>query len=75
MDENLLNSICNQVYKKFPEVNGIRPKLQAMSKGTTSQHILIFSGKAKTASGTSIARVVRVVVSSEGKIIKMSTSK
>ena len=75
MDEKTLSSICDQVYHRFPEVNGIRPKLQSMSKGATSQHVLIFSTKATAANGKSLPRVVRVVVSSDGKIVKMSTSK
>jgi hypothetical protein len=75
MDAKALSSICDEVYQRFPEVNGVRPKLQSMSKGTASQHVLIFSGHATTASGKSMERVVRVVVSADGKVIKMSTSK
>lgn len=75
MDAKTLSSICDQVYHRFPEVNGVRPKLQSMSKGQVSQHILIFSKQASGADGKSIQRVVRVVVSSEGNIVKMSTSK
>jgi len=75
MDENTLTSICEQVYHRFPEVKGVRPKLQPMSKGPTSQHILIFSGKASGENGKTIQRVVRVVVGDNGKIVKMSTSK
>jgi hypothetical protein len=75
MDAKTLETICEQVYHKFPEVKGIRPKLQPLSKGKTSQHILVFASHATTASGTSMSRVVRVVVSEAGQIIKMSTSK
>jgi hypothetical protein len=75
MDAKTLSSICDQVYQKFPEVNGVRPKLQAMSKGQVSQHVLIFSSTATASNGKSMNRVVRVVVGSDGKIVKMSTSK
>jgi hypothetical protein len=75
MDAKKLDSICDQVYHKFPEVKGVRPKLQPLTKGKASQHVLIFSSHATTASGTSMTRVVRVVVSEDGQIIKMSTSK
>lgn len=75
MDAKTLSSICDQVYHKFPEVNGVRPKLQPLSKGTISQHVLIFSSKATGMNGKAIPRVVRVVVNAEGKIVKMSTSK
>ena len=33
MDAKTLETICEQVYHKFPEVKGIRPKLQPLSKG------------------------------------------
>jgi hypothetical protein len=75
MDAKTLDHVCDQVYRKYPEVKGVRPKLQPLSKGTTSQHVLIFSSHATSTSGQTIPRVVRVVVNGEGKIVKMSTSK
>lgn len=75
MDDRELSTICDQVYNRYPEVNGVRPKLQPMAKGGVSQQILIFTGKAKAENGKSISRIVRVVVGSNGKIVKMSTSK
>lgn len=75
MDAKTLSGVCEQVYRKYPEVQGIRPKLQPLSKGSVSQHVLIFSSHATSSSGKSIPRVVRVVVNAEGKIVKMSTSK
>jgi len=75
MDAKTLSSVCEQVYRKYPEVQGVRPKLQPISKGPSSQHILIFASHATSSSGHSIARLVRVVVNGEGKIVKMSTSK
>lgn len=75
MDAKTLGTICDQVYHKFPEVKGVRPKLQPLSKGKASQHVLIFSSHATAANGVSLNRVVRVVVNEDGQIIKMSTSK
>ena len=66
-----LASICRQVYKKFPEVNGVLPRERAQG----SQTLLIFEGSAQTANGKTIKRVVRVVVSDEGKIVKTTTSR
>lgn len=54
MDAKTLGTICEQVYHKFPEVKGVRPKLQPLSKGKTTTHVLIFSSHATTASGTSL---------------------
>ncbi len=75
MDAKTISGICEQVYRKYPEVRGARPKLQPLSKGPVSQHVLIFTGKSSTDSGRSLSHTVRVVVNAEGKIVKMSSSK
>jgi hypothetical protein len=72
MEKKLLTSICNQVYSRFPEVKGVSPKIQA--HGDTGQ-VLIFKGQASGADGRAIQRIVRVVVSLEGKISKITTSR
>ena len=72
MEKKLLTSICNQVYSRFPEVKGCVPRVQA--HGDTGE-ILIFKGQASGADGKTIQRVVRVVVSRDGKISKMTTSR
>jgi hypothetical protein len=71
MDRSLLNSICNQVYRKFPETSGAQPKVTARPE---DQFLLIFKASVKTADGRSLPRTVRVVADARGKIIKMTTS-
>lgn len=73
MDSKTLSSISKQVYQRFPEVQGASPKVQ--SQGNTDQYLLIYTGNVKTADGKTLKRMVRVVVSAQGKIIKMSTSR
>lgn len=75
MDQDILSKVCNQVYSKFPEVNGKKPKIQTQDKADGVNYLVIFSGSGKTANGSVISRVVRVVVSDTGKIIKMTTSR
>ncbi len=75
IDSDILSKICSQVYSRFPEVNGVRPKVQSQSKSGDINYLLIFTGSAKSSSGTVLSRVVRVVASENGKIIKVTTSK
>lgn len=79
MDDRQLNSISSQVSRKFPEVAGVKPqvKLQSSQNSKSSQatYLITYRGKAKTADGKSIMRIVRVTASDTGKIIKMSTSR
>jgi hypothetical protein len=80
MDNKHLDSICKQIYKRFPELSGSRPKVQAQKLNTgdsevPSQYLLIFQGARTTADGKSINRIVRVVASDQGKILKVTTSR
>jgi hypothetical protein len=72
MDKQTIDNICSQVYRQFPEVKGVRPKVK---KYTTTSNLLVFSGKAKTADGKSIPRIVRVVVGNNGSIEKITTTR
>lgn len=72
MERQLLSSICDQIYRKFPEVSGKQPKVSTQSDDQT---LLIFSGSAMAADGRKITRTVRVVASNSGKIIKVTTSR
>jgi len=73
MEKKLMTSICNQVYARFPEVKGALPKLQPF--GDTGSQVMIFKGHATAADGKAISRIVRVVVSPDGKISKITTSR
>ncbi len=72
MDSKTLDNICGQIYRRFPEVKGCRPKVSSM---TSTQSLLIFTGKGQVPNGASISHTVRVVVSADGKILKTTTSR
>lgn len=72
MDRQLLSNVCEQVYHRFPEVSGSRPKVQSRPG---DQFLLVFTGASKAADGRKINQTVRVVVSQSGKIIQMTASK
>jgi hypothetical protein len=83
MDPKTLQKISNQVYRQFPEVAGVQPKVRqrpsagkpASTNGSSETYLLTFQGKASLGSGKSMPRLVRVVATSQGKIIKISTSR
>lgn len=72
MDAKTLTAINEKVYRKFPEVKGKRPTKRSQPNDNT---LLIYKGSGKAPNGTIIDRIVRVTVSPNGKIIKMSTSR
>jgi hypothetical protein len=77
MDSKTINSVCSQIYRQFPEVNGVQPKVQPQSNSSQagSTYLLIFKGTAKTADGKNLPRIVRATVNDQGKIIKVTTSR
>ena len=72
-----LRSISQEVYKKFPELNGVSPEIQnrnaSTAKSIPQQYLLIFKGA--QSAPKSIVRVVRVTADTEGRVLKISTSK
>lgn len=81
MNNDLLPTINNQIYRQFPEFSGVKPSIQkhAPSKNPSEQtpitYLLIYSIHAQVANNKSMVRVVRVVVNEKGKIIKVTTSR
>lgn len=71
MDAHTLDSICTQVYRRFPAVTGARPSVQTQGANT----LLIFRSKAAAENGKTINVIVRAVVDPSGKILKASTSR
>jgi hypothetical protein len=72
MDRQALKSICDQIYRRFPEVSGSQPKVQDRPG---SQYLIIFNGSGKAADGRKIGRTVRVVADQQGHVLKVTTSR
>jgi hypothetical protein len=81
MDGKVLESICKQIYRRFPEVSGSKPRVQTQplpARGTAksaSNYLLIFRGSGAAEDGRSISRTVRVVTDERGRILKVTTSR
>ena len=81
MDAKALKSISTQIYRRFPEVAGIQPKVQTQSgsqinsSSSSQTYLLTYRGTATASNGKSIPRIVRVTANAHGKILKVSTSR
>lgn len=81
MNERLITNVCREVYRRFPEMRGTRPKIQsygsakANAANPSPKFLLIFRGKGESNEHQTIPYAVRVVVTEQGKIIKMSMSR
>ncbi|MRR32985.1 hypothetical protein EG834_22230, partial [bacterium] len=70
MDAKTISAVCKQVYAKFPEVNGAKPKVKPQTEDT---FLMVFEGTGTAANGAAIRRTVRAVVNASGKITKLTT--
>jgi hypothetical protein len=83
MDPETVEKIARKIYRQFPEVAGIKPKVrkQPLPKGQRRPsflpvtYLITFGSTAKTANGRNIPRWVRVVATINGRIIKITTSR
>jgi len=72
MNAQSKSSVCNAVYRQFPELRGANPTVKELPG---DKYQLIFHGKAKTENGKTPPRTVRVVADETAKILKLSTSR
>jgi hypothetical protein len=71
MEKDSVAAICKQIYRQFPEVNGVKPSVKPQGNG----YLLVFHGSAGMGGGKKIERTVRVVAEESGKISKVTTSR
>lgn len=79
MNSKAITDIKQRIYRQFPEVSGEQPsvKVQASTKspGQAPSFLLTFKGSGQDAGGPSFSRTVRVVADSNGRILKVTTSR
>jgi hypothetical protein len=75
MDSKSIQRIEEQIYRRFPEVAGARPKVTQQKSARAANYLLTFNGRGEGPGGRSIRRTVRVVADEGGKILKVSTSR
>lgn len=85
MEPKVIQSISQEVYRRFPMLAGRRPRVQtyktssgrfgrALSPGQPA-YLLIYQGQGQTVTNRKIPVIVRVVVDGNGKVLKMSSSR
>ena len=80
MDPKIIKSISAQIYRQFPEMVGVQPKMRSRPSSQTTgskpapTFLLTYTAKVSLNGGKNLPRSVRVVVDANGKVIKISTS-
>lgn len=75
MRAEVVQSLCQTVYRRFPDFDGVRPKVAANEGPGSSTYTLTFRTTQTVSGGKSLSRWVRVVADERGKILKLTTSR
>jgi hypothetical protein len=79
MGERLRNreaeAICERVYRRFPEMQGVRPSIQRQQAQGQDRFLLRFQTVVPLEDGARLPSIVRVVATADGKILKMTSSR
>jgi hypothetical protein len=85
MEQKVIDAISQEIYRRFPEVKGKKPKVQAQRisnsqanaktpNNSSRTYLLIYQSQATTSTHKTLPRLVRVVADKQGKILKITTS-
>ena len=75
MKAKLIDHVSQEVYRKHPDLKGVKPKVIPRKGDSSSDTLLVYSKSVSGPGGKKINRIVRAVADENGKIKKISTSK
>ena len=81
MEQKLFHDVCQEIYHKFPQLSGCKPTIKQQAHSTTSgnesgmNYLLVFTNKGKPKNELPVVTWVRVLVSEQGKILKLTSSR
>ena len=76
MDQDKIKTINKEVYRRFPEVKGKKPKVQVLKLSNkrgadqVKTYLLVYGTQVSTSNHQVLPRMVRVVANEEGVIVK-----
>lgn len=79
MDQVAVQQVNQEIYRKYPEFTGVKPDIQsntaAKTAGQNEGYLMTYQVQVVAANDRRMTRRLRVSVSSDGKILKVSTSR
>jgi hypothetical protein len=68
-------AICARVYRRFPEMKGVRPSVKRQQAKGQDRFLLRFETTVSLEGGARMSSTVRVVANGDGRILKMTSSR
>ena len=75
-----IQTVCQRVYTRFPNLRGVRPKVERQQLAgsadpTLLRYLLVFKTQSIAADGKTMLFAVRVVADAKGNILKLTTTR
>ena len=74
MENSTVQKINQEIYRRYPEFSGVRPDVQSAGSDK-SGYLLTYKVQGVAANNRKITRYLRVSVSPQGSIVKVSSSR
>jgi hypothetical protein len=75
LTKSQVDAICKRVYSRYPELRGTRPKVKPKRAGNQERFLLRFETVVSAADGASLPIIVRATADTNGRILKLSSSR
>ena len=72
MSNELIEKVNREIYKKFPNMAGINPKI---TQQPGNKILLIYKSSGELPGGKTLSQAIRVVVDSNGEVCKITSSR
>jgi len=69
-----VEKVTDSVVRQFPEMDGVKPAVNS-EEGGDDRYLMTYKGAFDLPDGNTMKRIVRVVASEKGDVIRMSTSR
>ncbi len=74
MKKEAVEKVTHKVVRQFPEMEGIEPAVKS-EQGGDDRYLMTYKGAFALPDGNTMKRIVHVVASEQGDVIRMSTSR
>ena len=74
LSKSQIDAICRRVYKRFPDLKGVRPRVKR-ERARDDRFQLLFKTTVALPDGPSLSISVRAVADENGRVLKLTSSR
>jgi hypothetical protein len=74
LSKSQVDAICRRVYKRFPDLKGVRPRVKP-ERARDDRFQLLFKTTVALPDGPSLPITVRAIADENGRVLKLTSSR